>query len=443
MNPPLSTGKIALYALPAIPLAALTLPLYSFIPVFYAEALGLSLASLGLTLFLVRLFDAVNDPLIGWVADRYRPRFGRRRTLFCLSVPLVMLGVWNLFWPPVEATISHVGIWTLILSLGYTCAILPYTAWGAELETTYDGRARVASWREGFTLIGTLVAITVPFSIGWEKPENFHGFALLSIIIVLAMPFFALLAVVSTPEPREYGNKRVNFLEGIGHMRGNRPFLRLVLAFFLNGFGNSIAATLFLLYCSQRLELEDLRGLLIFIYFLCGIVGVPLWFWLARRTSKHRAWCIAMLFAAVVFSPAPLLSEGSAITFGVICVLSGLALGADLTLPAAIQADVIDVDTASSGEQRSGSYFSLWSLTTKLSLALTVILVLPALEWFGFSADPAIPSSSLGITTLGFIYGWGPIIMKLPAVAMMWNFPLDEQQVSKLRTNIEGVATSA
>jgi len=428
---------LALYALPAVPLAALTLPLYSFIPVFYAEALGLSLASLGLVLFLVRLFDAVNDPVIGWLTDRFRPKFGRRRTWFLAAIPPLMLGVWMLFWPPAAAGVVYVGLWTLVLSIGYTCAILPYTAWGAELQTSYADRSRVASWREGLTLVGTLIAITIPFSLGWEDASSFHGFALLAVVIVIMLPIFAIVTLLTTPEPREHTRSKVSLRDGIHHLKTNRPFLRLLLSFFLNGFGNSIAATLFLLYCAQRLGLGEERGLLIFLYFLSGIVGVPIWAVVARRTSKHRAWCLAMVFAMMVFLPAPFLPVGSLYAFGMICILSGLSLGADLTQPPAIQADVIDVDTAQSGEQRSGTYFALWSLATKMSLALTAIVVLPLLEIFGFSAVPDVPSTAFGLTLLGFIYGWGPILMKIPALILMWNFPLDEAEVSKLRSQIE------
>ena len=437
MKQSLSTGKMVLYALPALPLAALTLPLYSFIPIFYAEALGLSLASIGFTLFLVRLFDALNDPAIGWLSDRFRPSFGRRRSWFAVSVPIVMLGVWQLFWPPADADIMHVGIWSLVLSIGYTCAILPFTAWGAELQTSYEGRSRLAGWREGFALVGTLVAISVPFSIGWERADGFHGFALLAVLIVASLPVLAAISVISTPEPFEHTKQRVSLREGLMHMRENSPFLRLLLAFFMNGIGNSIAATLFLLYCAQKLDLEQLRGPLIFIYFLCGIIGVPIWLKLAQRTSKHRSWCIAMIFAAIVFSPAPFLPEGSALAFGIICVLSGLALGADIMLPAAIQADVIDVDTASSGEQRSGTYFAVWSFTTKFSLALTVMVALPLLEAFGFSAAPGTASSAASIVLLGFMYGWGPIAFKLPAIILMWMFPINREQVSQLRAKID------
>ena len=97
---------------------------------------------------------------------------------------------------------------------------------------------------------------------------------------------------------------------------------------------------------------------------------------------------------------------------------------------------MIDIDTAASGEQRSGTYFALWSLVTKLSLALTVIAILPLLEWYGFSASATPPSTAVGISLLGYVYGWGPIIMKLPAVALMWHFPLDRKQVDSLRQSI-------
>jgi GPH family glycoside/pentoside/hexuronide:cation symporter len=119
------------------------------------------------------------------------------------------------------------------------------------------------------------------------------------------------------------------------------------VAFFLNGLANGIPATLFLYFVSDRLGLPDARGPLLFFYFLCAIAGVPLATWVARRFGKHRAWCYAMLVACAAFAPAPLLPEGSLVAFAIICAITGVLLGFDLVLPPAIQADVIDVDTAS------------------------------------------------------------------------------------------------
>ncbi|MFD0917453.1 MFS transporter [Pseudahrensia aquimaris] len=433
----LNLPRLIAYGLPAISLAALTLPLYVVVPTFYAESLKLPVEAIGLTLLFVRLFDAVNDPLIGWLSDRWRPAWGRRKVWFTAFVPIALLGAWNLFWPPADAGLWHLGVWSLVLSLGYTGAILPYTAWGAELDTSYEGRSRVAAVREGLILVGTLVAIAVPFTLGWSDPAAFHGLALLAVGIALTLPVFVTITLFFVPEPRERSRTRVNLSDGLGHMIRNAPFVRLVSAFLLNGLGNAIAATLFLLYVSERLGLGDQRGAFLFVYFLAGVIGVPFWNWLAKRTSKHRAWCIAMIFAIVVFSPAPFLPEGSIYGFGAICVLSGLALGADLTLPPAIQADVIDVDTARSGEQRSGTYFAAWSLTTKLALALAVGIAFPVLGVFGFDPAQDAQSTAIGITLLGFFYGWGPIALKIPAVAMMWNFPLTREDVDRLSDEID------
>ncbi|WP_343217467.1 MFS transporter [Hoeflea sp. YIM 152468] len=193
---------------------------------------------------------------------------------------------------------------------------------------------------------------------------------------------------------------------------------------------------MFLYFVSARLGLPDARGPLLFLYFLCAITGVPLATWAARRVGKHRAWCYGMFAACAAFAPAPLLPQGSLIGFGLICAATGLLLGFDLALPPAIQADVIDVDTEASGEQRSGTYFAAWSLATKLSLASGVGLVFPSLAAFGF--DPVTsPASGAGLTALAVAYAWVPIAAKLASIAIMWNFPLDETAQRSLRARIE------
>lgn len=432
----LALPRVIAYALPAIPLAALTLPLYVLVPTFYTETVGLSLASVGLALLLVRIFDAVNDPLIGWAADRFRPRFGRRRTLFALGLPLTALSALMLFWPPVDATAAWLAVWALMLSLGYTAALIPFSAWGAELATDYHGRSRIAAWREGLTLIGTLIAIALPFAIGFDRADGVHGLAVLGLVVLIALPLLGAVAIWATPEPVEHSRIRIDLKAGLGHLARNRPFVRLIAAFFLNGLANGVPATLFLYFVSARLGLPDARGPLLFFYFLCAIAGVPLAAWAARRVGKHRAWCYGMLVACAAFAPAPLLSAGSLIAFAAICAVTGLLLGFDLALPPAIQADVIDVDTAASGEQRSGVYFAAWSLSTKLSLAGGVGIVFPLLAGFGF--DPSGENASPdGLMALAIAYAWLPIIAKLASIAIMWNFPLDESAQASLRTRIE------
>ena len=428
-------ARLAAYALPALPLAALTLPLYILVPTFYTETLGLSLAAVGAALLFVRIFDAVNDPLVGWVADRLRPSFGRRRSVFLAAVPLTMLAAIMVFWPPASAGPAWLAFWGAVLSLGYTACVIPYYAWGAELAASYRARAVVTGWRETFTLAGTLAAIALPFAIPATDAEAFHGLALLAVAIAVALPLAALVAVGVVPEPAEYSRTRLNLRDGLGHLAANRPFLRLIAAFFVNGLANGIPATLFLYFVSDVIAAPDMRGGLLFLYFACGLAGVPLATFAARRLGKHRAWALGMLGAILAFAPAPLLGAGDVAAFAVICAVTGLLVGFDLAIPPAIQADVIDVDTAASGEQRSGLYFAAWSLATKLSLALAVGLAFPALAWFGFTAGGTNAPSAL--LALAVIYAWVPVALKLVAVALVWNFPLGEAEQAGLRRRIE------
>jgi len=428
-------SRLIAYALPALPLAALTLPLYIVVPTFYSETLGVSLAAVGAALLFVRIFDAVNDPLIGYVADRWRPNFGRRRAFFLLSLPLTAFAALMLFWPPQGAGALYIAVWGAALSVGYTATLLPYSAWGAELAGSYSERSRIAAFRESFTLIGTLLAISLPFALGIDDATGLHGLAVLGIVVGALLLILGGIAVWIVLEPVEYSISNVSLRQGFGHMAANRPFVRLIAAYFINGLANGIPATLFLYFVSDRLGAPEMRGPLLFVYFLAGIAGVPIAAWLSGKVGKHRAWCYAMVANCVLFAAVPFLSEGAVYAFGAICILTGLCLGFDLALPAAIQADVIDVDTAASGEQRSGLYFAAWSLSTKLSLALGVGMVFPLLGLFGFV--PGGDNSGIALTALVSIYVWLPLALKLTAIALMWNFPLGEQEQAALRSEIE------
>lgn len=425
------------YALPAIPLAALTLPLYIIVPTFYSETLGLPLATVGAALLVVRILDAATDPAIGWLSDRFRPSFGRRRAFFGLSLPISGLAAIMLFWPPADATGSYLVVWGTMLSVGFTASLLSYQAWGAEIAGDYRERARIAGFREAFTLVGTLVAIALPFAIGLGHGDGLHGLAVLGLVVAAGLVLFGGLAILRVSEPKEYSVSRVSLGEGLRHMAANAPFTRLIAAYFINGLANGIPATLFLYFVSQILSAPDMRGPLLFLYFLSGLAGVPLGVKLAGRFGKHRAWCWAMLANCLIFALVPMLGAGDTMAFAAICVATGICLGFDLALPGAIQADVIDVDTARSGEQRSGLYFAAWSLATKLSLAVGVGIVFPLLGVFGFDPAPGAQNSVEALAALAGIYVWAPIALKLLAVALMWNFPLDAARQAGLRAEIE------
>lgn len=435
--------RLFAYALPALPLAVLTLPLFVVVPTHYATALGVPLAVVGQVLLAVRLIDALSDPLVGVLADRWRPRFGRRRTWFLASVPATVAAVWLLFVPPEGAGAGWLLAFGTLLSLGTTASLIPYWAWGAELATDYAQRNRIAAARETVVVLGTVIATATPAlaTVG-GVPDNGLALTMLAGFVALLLPATAIAAVLLVPEPPEFSRARLDWRAGLAGLRANRPFLRLFAAFVLNGFANGLPATLFLFFVSERLEAPDKAGILLLAYFACGLLGVPLWLAVARRFGKHRTWCGAMIANTAVFATVPLLGAGDWPAFLAVCLATGVALGADLVLPSSIQADVIDVDTAASGEQRTGTYVAIWGLGTKLALAVAVGVAFPVLDWAGFRTDGG-PQGDAGLTALVVLYAGLPIVLKLSAVALMWSFPVDAAEHRRLRAAIEAGAVNA
>ena len=433
----LSRRTLFFYALPALPLAAMALPFYVIVPTFYAETLGLPATSLGFVLLAIRLFDAVSDPVVGALADRVSLKWGRRRSVFLAFAPAAGFAAFMLFWPHHDAGLFYLAVWGLLLSFFNTGATLPYTAWGAELSGDYRGRTLVSAVREAATLIGTLVAIILPFALTMGKESDARGLSALALFVVFALPTLALLAVWQVPEPKNLTRQRVSLAKGLRLLAINLPFLRLILAFLLNGLANAIPATLFFFFVSERLGVEELRGPLLLLYFVCGIAGVPLAVFTASRFGKHRSWCAAMLLACLIFLLAGFLREGEVTAFALICIVTGLLLGFDVTLPPAIQADVIDLDTMQSGEQRTGLFFAIWGLATKLSLALATGLVFPLLAWSGFVTSGEAPQPPHALTMLSALYAWLPVLPKIIAIGLMWRFPISGTEQEKLRAELE------
>nr|WP_255424888.1 MFS transporter [Spiribacter sp. 2438] len=434
MNP--SRGRTLLYGLPALPLAVMGVPMYIFLPGFYGETLGL--AAVGTALLVARLWDVVTDPLIGSLGDRLDTRWGRRRPLMAAGTPLLLVSAWALFRPPDDVTLVYLLTWGLAAYLGWTLISLPYTAWGAEITGDYDRRASLTASREGFMLAGTLLAIAWPTLVGGGEADA-DTLAGLAWLLVLVLPVVMAVTLWRVPEQR-VAPQPVGWRVGWALLRRNRPFMRLLLAYVMNGVANGLPASLFVLFVTHVLMAEAWTGPLLLVYFVVGIAALPGWLWLSRRIGKHRTWAISMLWTSLVFLAVPFLGPGDTWLFLVICLLSGVGVAVDMALPAAIQADLVDLDTAGGGGRRTGLYFGIWNMATKLSLALAVGIAFPILEAVGFDATRV--EDREGILALALFYGAVPIAFKLAATALMWNFPHDRRAQAATRARVSDVEGS-
>jgi len=312
--------------------------------------------------------------------------------------------------------VSHLLVWSMILYLGWSMIQLPHAAWGAELSGDYHQRSRVTGFREALVVAGTLVAAATPLLLSVKDGhEASQGDVLrtLAIDLILLLPITSLIATAVVKDPATYPPParpwRIRFVEGYHALLANKAFLRLIVAYLLNGIANGLPATLFLLFVSHVLVLPDKSGQLLFVYFACAIAGIPFWVWLSGRLEKHRTWIIAMLANCLIFGWAPFLGAGDFTPFLAICVLSGICLGADLALPPSMQADVVDLDRSAAKGRRTGLYFAFWGMATKLALALAVGISFPLLDLAGFNATDGAMNDEDGLFVLAILYGAIPI----------------------------------
>ena len=432
----LALWHLLVYGGPAVPLAVLLLPLYVTLPTYYAKDLGVGLAAVGTVLTVTRLWDVVTDPIIGLLSDRTRSRFGRRKPWMVVGVLPVVLAVWLLFAPPFGVSAWHLLTWTVVLYLGGTMILLPYSAWGAELSPDYNERSRITAVRESAVIAGTVLALAVPAFLGMPRVAVMEATAW---ALTVLLPLTVLGAVLSLPDrqvpaPKD-ATSELSRRQKLAILWRNKPFRLLIGAHFINGIAYGMPATLFLLFVEEVLRSPGWAWPLLGVYFASAVAGVPLWLWLSRHIGKHDAWRLAMAIAAGTFWIAMLLGEGDVYAFLALCIVTGVPLGAELALPPSMQADVVDLDTLRTGRRRAGLFFAAWGVATKVPLALAVGIAFPLLALAGFEQDGG-PQSEAALLTLAALYSLGPVIIKLTAIWLLRDYPIDAAEQRRIREAI-------
>jgi GPH family glycoside/pentoside/hexuronide:cation symporter len=395
------------YGAPGFPLAFVALPLYVVLPDHYAREFGVPLALLGAVLLGARLFDAVVDPLIGRWADKLLDRSAAAAWgAMAVAAIVLALGFHGLFFPAVEHTTSALLIWCSALLavtyLSYSVITVIHQAWGARLGGDEAQRARVVAWREGLALCGVLVASVLPSVAGLGATTLVFAFALAAGVFMLRQ----------APQPLASPHSPAHSLRLPLH---TSAFRRLLAIYLLNGIASAVPATLVLFFIRDRLQSPSHEPLFLASYFAAAALSIPLWVRVVASFGLARAWLAGMLLAIAVFAWAALLGAGDVAAYTLVCVLSGIALGADLSLPAALLAGVIQ--TAGHSGRAEGAYFGWWNFATKLNLALAAGVALPVLQAFGYAPGSQSPQA---LSALTVAYCVLPCLLKLAAAALLW-----------------------
>jgi Na+/melibiose symporter-like transporter len=420
-------GRLIAYATLQLPLAMAALPVVLNVSKFYGEVLKFSLEVMGPIFIFARVLDAIQDPVIGLISDRFTHRGPRGRLLFvALMTPVLAGGFYMLFDPP-DAWFGNqwlMGIWLtaalVLVHFGYSGVSISYHSHGAELADDYNERTRVTVAREVFGLIGMTCAVALPSVL--TDPHMFGpttGYMVLGLVFLPVCLLFSLPTIGwagSSVHPPVVHAERNPFLAFFGPLK-NRLFRRLLLVFVVNGSALGVAVTVILFYVEHVLVGTQFDAFLILLtYFISGAASVPMWLQVSKKLSKASAWFVGMVCSIVGLGLALLLGAGDLWWFLAISVLTGLGLGADYGLPPSILADVINSEDGGDTKGKTGSYFGLWALATKVATALGAALSLPVVALLGF--NPA--KGEYSTTALVIVYVVLPVLIKGAAAVLIW-----------------------
>ncbi|MFX0545310.1 MFS transporter [Roseovarius sp. S1116L3] len=406
----MSTGAPCLpaFSLFAAFLAAAGLPIYIHAPKFYVDEYGVSLTLLGSVLFALRLIDVVQDPLLGRLAARTQRWRAVSASVAGAAMALAMIGLFAVT-PPIAPVWWFALTLTVVFS-GFSYLTICFYAQGVSSAAALpqSGHLTLARWRETGALLGICAASVAPVLIG-----GYDGFALA----------FALLGAAALAAMwGEWGRASIPS-DGFGPILRDAISRRLLLIALVNAAPVAVSSTLFLFFVESRLGAPGWEGPLLLVFFLSAALAAPVWSRAAERWGPKRALLAAMVLAIAAFGWAALLGTGDVWAFAVVCVVSGAAVGADLTLLPAIFARRMAEIAPGASEG-----FGLWSFVSKLTLALAAVALLPALEAGGFEAGLQNDEAALLLLTL--LYCAVPCGLKLIAIALLARTPVPQEEAA-------------
>ncbi|MCY4420400.1 MAG: MFS transporter [Gammaproteobacteria bacterium] len=385
-------------------LAFAGLPLYIHAPRYYAQEMGVGLATLGIVLLAARAVDSLQDPVIGRLADRW-PR--HREAWALVSGLLLFTGFALLFAPPQWGeALPRLAIGLLAAFTGFSALqIAVYDHGLAQAKAAGGGYTRIALWREAGGLVGICLAAMAPAVLGSVFGAKFAyvGYAAV----------FGLFSLYALGQMRSYWLASGKSLPNTGFMDALRvPGIAPLLTFgFVNALPTAVTSTLFLFFVTDILATDIHAGPMLLVFFAAAAMAAPAWAQLAERVGRKVALTVGMSLSIPAFVWAYLLGAGDIGAFYAIAFASGAALGADMTLVSAMLAARI--------RESGGRMFSLWTFMQKTTLALGAGITLPALALAGYEPGSETLTEE-GRRALSVAYALVPCALKLIAIPVLW-----------------------
>ena len=385
----------------------------AYFPIFLTDVVGIAPALAAVALLIGKNWDYINDPLIGYLSDRTRTRWGRRRPFLLFgALPYGLIFAFLWWKPPLESHTALLAFYTLMFVLydaAGTFVYMPYFSLTPELTENYDERTELTGYRMFFSILGGLISFIVPMLIiGQMSPENAPNVFRMGLIFgaAISLPlFFVFLGTRERPAFTKLDRPRL--WDSIKAAVKNRPYVFSTVIYLFTWTSMAIIEANLLYYIKYVVQRENMSEVIMATIFVTAILSLPLWNWVSKKFNKRLAYIYGIAFWALVQILLITVSASTPIYYLLaLCFLAGIGVGAAHVLPWSMIPDAIEIDELKTGERHEGMFYSLVTLFAKVANSLAIPLALLVLDWSGYIPNAASQPQS---TLIGIRLVVGPI----------------------------------
>ncbi len=410
--------------------------------IFMTDVVGLKPVYAAAAIFIGRTWDYINDPLIGFLTDRTRTRWGRRRPFLLIGfIPFGLMFAMMWYRPPTDNQFllaAYYAVAYFLFDTSYTFVTMPYAALTPELTPDYDERTSLTTFRMAFSILGSLVAFIVPLLIiGTMRPENSGRVFGMGIIFGAACALPLVLTFFGTRErPENFALSQPGLRDSFRAVWKNRPFLFAAGIFLFTWTAADIIQAFLLFFLKYRMKMEGQSDLILGAIFITALLVLPLWNWISQKTDKRKAYIVGMIFLSTIMCTLIFLSPTSGLPLIlVMAVLAGIGVSAIHVLTWAIIPDAVEVDELATGQRHEGVFYSLVSLFKKIASSIAIPLTLLVLDRSGYVSNAVVQKPS-AILAIRILMGPVPSVLLLGGIAFAIFYPLSRSSHAKTRAEI-------
>ena len=405
---------------------------------YLTDSVGLSAAAAGAAVMVGKLWDAVTDPMMGFISDRTRSRWGRRRPYILFGAVPLALTMWYFFTNPHIGSQTWLTIWAALalcaLNTAYTIVNIPYSSLTPELTKDYHERTSLNGYRFGFAVVGTILgAGAVLPLVGLFGSDRSAGFSFMGGVLGLLMAVSTLVTFFSVHEP-DHSQEPIpaeKFLPTFLAVFRNKPYVILLLTYALNLTALNFVQGILVYYFKYIYRNEAMTTLAMVMLLLTAMVCIPISVKVSSHIGKKRTYQICFAIIASACTIIYLLGHKLGPNFFLVMMIyAGVGIGFGYVAPWAMVPDAIEFDAVRTGNRKEGAFYGMWTFTSKVGTSLAIALTGLILGSAGYVANVAEQSpSALGAIRL--IIGPIPTAIFLAAIFLIERYPIDEKTYVK------------